>query len=341
MDQGPQWHIALVNATFFQASGGSISFVKGDVPLDANADSSRDKEPMLLVYVNGSHEYAIFDPRESEEVVISKNKHKKIQAEEPGEYCRFVALFLNALFLYFTGYIFTSPAQPLLLAPVSQMVFCGKQTKYSSNAVITMPASYMLCSLCFQMLFAGFFYLYLVQKWLSYFFYFVKALYLFFSTNRLRFYLRRAYKTGAKERSFRCSIRPFGQALGNHIQRVVSCSPASHKTMLCILVIAAGETACCKRVSRPRTLSSHTTVGILASCRMEMRKEIRPWRCICPLEEFRDAGWCHLRLVMVIQISHGPRGSFCSDTRRPTYWSQQFCFLLRLTCNPDSKTRKS
>lgn len=125
--------------------------------MDANADSSRDKEPMLLVYVNGSHEYAIFDPRESEEVVISKNKHKKIQAEEPGEYCRFVALFLNALFLYFTGYIFTSPAQPLLLAPVSQMVFCGKQTKYSSNAVITMPASYMLCSLCFQMLFAGFF----------------------------------------------------------------------------------------------------------------------------------------------------------------------------------------
>lgn len=51
--------------------------------MDANADSSRDKEPMLLVYVNGSHEYAIFDPRESEEVVISKNKHKKIQAEEP------------------------------------------------------------------------------------------------------------------------------------------------------------------------------------------------------------------------------------------------------------------
>lgn len=66
-----------------KASGGSISFVKGDVPLDANADSSRDKEPMLLVYVNGSHEYAIFDPRESEEVVVSKNKHKKIQAEEP------------------------------------------------------------------------------------------------------------------------------------------------------------------------------------------------------------------------------------------------------------------
>ncbi|CAD6269264.1 unnamed protein product [Miscanthus lutarioriparius] len=66
-----------------KASGGSISFVKGDVSLDANADSSRDKEAVLLVYVNGSHEYVIFDPRKSEEVVVSKNTHKKIQAEEP------------------------------------------------------------------------------------------------------------------------------------------------------------------------------------------------------------------------------------------------------------------
>ncbi|CAD6267019.1 unnamed protein product [Miscanthus lutarioriparius] len=66
-----------------KASGGSISFVKGDVSLDANVDSSRDKEAMLLVYVNGSHEYVIFDPRKSEEVVVSKNMLKKIQAEEP------------------------------------------------------------------------------------------------------------------------------------------------------------------------------------------------------------------------------------------------------------------
>lgn len=77
----------MFDLNFSQARGGSISFVKGDVSLDANAaDSSRDKEPMLLVYVNGSHEYVIFDPRRSEEVVISKNTHKKIQAAEPGEY---------------------------------------------------------------------------------------------------------------------------------------------------------------------------------------------------------------------------------------------------------------
>jgi len=58
-----------------KARGGSISFVKGDV-------SSKDKETMLLVYVNGSHEYVIFDPRKREELVVSRNIDKKVQAEE-------------------------------------------------------------------------------------------------------------------------------------------------------------------------------------------------------------------------------------------------------------------
>jgi hypothetical protein len=102
MDQGPLmiitqlWLMSLV----FQASGGSISFVKGDVSLDANADSSRDKEAMLLVYVNGSHEYVIFDPRKSE-VVVSKNTHKKIQAEESGEYCMVCCIVLECIIFIF------------------------------------------------------------------------------------------------------------------------------------------------------------------------------------------------------------------------------------------------
>ncbi|PAN21831.1 hypothetical protein PAHAL_3G492900 [Panicum hallii] len=58
-----------------KARGGNISFVKGDV-------SSKDKETMLLVYVNGSHEYVIFDPLKREELVVSRNIDKKIQAEE-------------------------------------------------------------------------------------------------------------------------------------------------------------------------------------------------------------------------------------------------------------------
>ncbi|TKW29524.1 hypothetical protein SEVIR_3G401100v4 [Setaria viridis] len=66
-----------------KARGGSISFVKGDISLDANANNSRDRETVSLVYVNGSHEYAIFDPRKSEELVISRNADKKIQADEP------------------------------------------------------------------------------------------------------------------------------------------------------------------------------------------------------------------------------------------------------------------
>ncbi|WVZ91196.1 hypothetical protein U9M48_037400 [Paspalum notatum var. saurae] len=65
-----------------KARGGSVSFVKGDLSLDADA-SSRDSEAMFLVYVNCSHEYVIFDPRKSEELGVSKNTHKKIQAEEP------------------------------------------------------------------------------------------------------------------------------------------------------------------------------------------------------------------------------------------------------------------
>ncbi|CAL4905194.1 unnamed protein product [Urochloa decumbens] len=66
-----------------KARGGSISFVKGGVSLDANADNSRDSETISLVYVNGSHDYVIFDPRKSEGLVISRNTNKKIQADEP------------------------------------------------------------------------------------------------------------------------------------------------------------------------------------------------------------------------------------------------------------------
>nr|CAB3462586.1 unnamed protein product [Digitaria exilis] len=65
-----------------KARGGSISFVKGDISLDVDANNSRDKKTMLLVYVNGSHEYVIFDPRKSEKLVITRNTQKKIQAEE-------------------------------------------------------------------------------------------------------------------------------------------------------------------------------------------------------------------------------------------------------------------
>ena len=66
--------------------------MKGDV-------SSKDKETMLLVYVNGSHEYVIFDPRKREELVVSRNIDRKVQAEELGECVAWVVtLFLDAFF---------------------------------------------------------------------------------------------------------------------------------------------------------------------------------------------------------------------------------------------------
>lgn len=64
--------------------------------MDANANNSRDRDTVSLVYVNGSHEYAIFDPRKSEELVISRNADKKIQADEPGECVIWVVIFLTS-----------------------------------------------------------------------------------------------------------------------------------------------------------------------------------------------------------------------------------------------------
>uniref|UniRef100_A0A0E0FE35 WD repeat-containing protein 75 second beta-propeller domain-containing protein n=1 Tax=Oryza meridionalis TaxID=40149 RepID=A0A0E0FE35_9ORYZ len=67
-----------------KARGGSVAFLKGDSSLDANRKDRIDGEASSLVYVNGSHEYVIFDPRSNEELHIGKSAHKNIQTEEPG-----------------------------------------------------------------------------------------------------------------------------------------------------------------------------------------------------------------------------------------------------------------
>lgn len=67
--------------------------MKDDLSLDANTDDTRDGEASLLVYVNGSHEYVIFDPRNNEEPQISQNTRKNIQADEPGEFVVFLTCF--------------------------------------------------------------------------------------------------------------------------------------------------------------------------------------------------------------------------------------------------------
>ena len=124
-------------------------------------------------------------------------------------------------------------AQSLLLATVSQMVFL-----VNKQNIVSMHYQYvsLLCVCAFQKLFAGFLLIctlckndfspisFLLRKS-------AEPLVCCFSTNRLRFYLWRASKTGVKERGLRCSIHPFRQALGDHFQWIVSCSSASHKTM--------------------------------------------------------------------------------------------------------------
>lgn len=207
--------------------------------MDANADSSRDKEGMLLVYVNGSHEYVIFDPRNSEEVVVSKNTHKKFQAEEHGEYYMVCFIVLECVIFIVFHWLHIR-----LFCTIPVTCNCYRFVLNKQN-IVGMLYQYV------SLLYAVFsrscpcekndvspisFQLYKV----------VEPLVCCFSTNRLRFYLWRASKTGVKERVRRCSIHPFRQALGDHIQWIVSCPSTSHKTMLRILVIIVGEETCWK-----------------------------------------------------------------------------------------------
>lgn len=70
--------------------------MKGDSSLDTNRKDMIDGEASSLVYVNGSHEYVIFDPRSNEELHIGKSAHKSIQTEEPGELW-FCCIYSNRL----------------------------------------------------------------------------------------------------------------------------------------------------------------------------------------------------------------------------------------------------
>jgi NET1-associated nuclear protein 1 (U3 small nucleolar RNA-associated protein 17) len=65
--------------------------------MDADTNATRGEEASLLVYVNGSHEYVIFDPRNNEVSQISKHTQKNIQADEPGELYGFVVHCFNLL----------------------------------------------------------------------------------------------------------------------------------------------------------------------------------------------------------------------------------------------------
>jgi hypothetical protein len=75
--------------------------VKGGISVDANASDLRDGEILSLVYVNSSHEYVVFDPHKNEELVSSKHKARRIQAEESGEFFFVILLYFSALMFYY------------------------------------------------------------------------------------------------------------------------------------------------------------------------------------------------------------------------------------------------
>jgi Uma2 family endonuclease len=80
--------------------------VKGDLSLDDDTSAPRDEEVSFLVYVNSSHEYVIFDPRNSEESQVSKRTQKDVQDNEPGEFV--VCLLLIALTCSYFQYLFAN-----------------------------------------------------------------------------------------------------------------------------------------------------------------------------------------------------------------------------------------
>jgi hypothetical protein len=79
--------------------------VKGGISVDANVSDLRDEEILSLVYVNSSHEYVVFDPHKNEELVSSKHKARRIQAEESGEFffCYLVIFFCLQCFIIFSA----------------------------------------------------------------------------------------------------------------------------------------------------------------------------------------------------------------------------------------------
>jgi hypothetical protein len=152
--------------------------VKGGISVDANANDSRHGETPSLVYVNSSHEYVVFDPHKNEELVSSKHKGRKIQAEESGGFIVLSCyIFLSFKLLHILHLSYRSlPAGNCL----------GNSLRGVKNCCIFILLL-LLQNIC--------------EK--------THALFCFFSsTNRLHFYLWRASKTGVGESGFRYPIYP-------------------------------------------------------------------------------------------------------------------------------------
>ena len=67
-----------LNFSYTQARGGALAFLKGDLfPSELEVFDGRPP-PMLLAYINGDHEYVIFDPLCKEVSELSMTKRNDL-----------------------------------------------------------------------------------------------------------------------------------------------------------------------------------------------------------------------------------------------------------------------
>lgn len=69
---------------WFQAKGGSLAFLPANPSFDEIKAMDGEK-PSLLVYVNGDHEYIIFDPHNMDNRIGKSSRTSQIALEEAGK----------------------------------------------------------------------------------------------------------------------------------------------------------------------------------------------------------------------------------------------------------------
>lgn len=65
-----------------QAKGGGLGFIRGNRPSLQQNVSDGEPSDSLLVYINGDHEYVVFDPHGEKVRVLSLTRRKELVALE-------------------------------------------------------------------------------------------------------------------------------------------------------------------------------------------------------------------------------------------------------------------
>ena len=70
----------------FQAKGGALAFIQGNQPSVQQSVSDSDSSKSLLVYIDGDHEYVVFDPYGNKEPESILARREAIPIEETSKH---------------------------------------------------------------------------------------------------------------------------------------------------------------------------------------------------------------------------------------------------------------